>query len=516
MRKLMRYALEGDATDNPPEQEDETPDATDVDPKAAEAADEKTEETQEPSSDSSATETDEPTAEPEASETPEEEDPKDQPPPELELPNDSDFSVDKLADLLQEHDKEVAQKENELGKNNHVATAVSELAKALEHLNVYGGEGLAKVQKDPMVRSAIKSSGVGVSLEGMSVSGAANTIVQTIRTLIKRVLEAIKKAIDWAYEKVRSATSVDRVVAGTIDRALQVMIQNRTKNAKALNAAFGKGEFKTRRYATLGQYALWLTIDGKEISAEPKALQKELQKVYNLIKSQDAFVKCLPEVKIAKVLNDIAVQAQKGVKLDIVSRYFDPTTFVAKGYLEYAHYDGYTADKAKRLFASGPMLGGVTALHEFPRHGSATEALTALNTLAEWKHFLIFKTSEITDGTLRMLGTEEAIGGTQVIKQIAEALEGRRSAYQHFQYLVEELRQVVTTVEATIEDQDMTDPTVLYTQTKVVQAANSIIKNGISALDTSSGYARKVMVAWGYYLAMNNTSDKRVIEEVTA
>lgn len=483
MNAKLKSALEGDAPDEVVDIADETPDASDT-PTTDEQA------TADASEDKS---TDPAEAEP------------------VELPKD-EYAVDQFAKLLEEHDMDLARQENVLTKNHYVANTVGDLARALESLQVGGDAVLPSVLANESVRSGHLYANQ-VALEAFDVQSAAKAIVDTIKKLIKQVLEAIAKAIEWVQQKLRDMTSMDRFIMNTVTQATDAFLLVRKQESSKLAIALKKNAFDPASYVNMAQYKLWLTVDGKEASAEPKGLTREFNRVLNLVGSQNYFAS-QEAMGAADVLSEMIGLVKEGAKLPVITKQIDPLKAVPAGSTEYSHFDGYTPEADRKFMAYGPLMGNVSLCNEFPRHGQATEALTGLNNLAMWRLTLRQSPSAMVNGTMRMLSTEEVLGVNRVIAQLGEELDRRRRNLQIYQRMVEKLRKVVREASVAIEANDEVDPLRYYTYSKIVQAANALIKNGMCAVDNTTLYARKVLTAWGFYLAQTTKKDISVAASV--
>lgn len=419
------------------------------------------------------------------------------------LPDDN-YQVDKLAELVEENDEKIQAEQAELEDINNRAEKAAELSRALEEFS----QGRIFRKSNAAYLLAVNSE--KVSLESFSFTEAGAAIRTVINDIIKKIVEAIKKAIQWVREKIRDATSLDRLTISSIRKSTDAFMLVRKQEINRLEKAFSNDKVDISNYVNLSNYKMWLAIDGVEVDNIKTTYRAEFLKLLAMLKTQNKFADT-STMKIAATLSKMVKTVEQGGTIEGVKHVFDPTLFVPVGSNEYSHYDDYTPPTNKKLLVCGPLLGGISLCNLFDRHELSTVELSELNAISSWELFFVNARVSLANDSMRLLGTEEVINANKVIDDISEELDKRRRTMQNYLHMVEQLDKVVNEVELAIRQENV-DPQSLFIYSKILQACNALIKNAMTAIETSTLYIRKVLISWGLYLTLTTKKDQKVAE----
>lgn len=454
--------------------------------------------------------------------------PKDEP---TKLADLKGMAVDKLAKLNQ--------RAQDRADRKAVKDNLESIGQAKEDLLVLNGamEGIRQIQKGTgfdrgveldRIRTLARKyglQGTNTALEGLRIGTTSEVALEGFKDVFKAIVDRILKAIKAVYVFVKqlfkhyfndaqlARNANEKVFARLVDlnkdhgKFILQCLNDGTADAQA----YVQGNLAAKRWLShKGRFFDKCLVEQRRLDGAaggmtevgPQSMVARTTELLALFK----FFGEAESMAFFKEIDLLATTPGNWTVSEGTVKGVDPSKLVADDSYRVSSIDGYLCPAHKRLYVREGYLGDVFLMNEFGDTRNPQDTLSCLEFLGTWTLGLRSDPSEVMDDKMPRLPMDALTSVNAEFLKLSDQLLSTRVTCEEFEWQADKIKKTVEILKKSVEDIDSTSSYADIVRhrscTAVLYAANSWIKNGMTALDSGLRYGQALHFAWVRYLSM--------------
>lgn len=349
---------------------------------------------------------------------------------------------------------------------------------------------------------------------------AVESFMDTMKTVISAVINAIIKAIEWLKKVFRDYFNGNKRLIEANRQMHSMLLKIRTEHKDKLEKIHSEQLTDQKRYVDLPIYKPDLTYEGKQPG---EMLVKRHDNRGNVVSYSPSYPEAIADITglfslhaqfqkrmtsdLSNGFEQIFNAISKGDDLESVN-IFDPKEFIPDGAELVSHAEGIDPEEDCLLYIKTGYLGNFSLVQQILSSSTAENATDPITRklleLGNWRGKYVSTNTSMSDGWLRNLSTEEIKLSYEACNDLSHQVVAMEKTVESVEHTLTTLKGILNKIKGDIRvDMDYSTDAGIKQNQAYIQFAKSIgaVVNTTNAVLTGSAdRARKFQFAWLYYL----------------
>lgn len=348
---------------------------------------------------------------------------------------------------------------------------------------------------------------------------ALESIMDTVKTILTAIINAIVRAIDWVKKVFRKYFSETGRLQTSTEKMTDLFLKHRAENDGKLKELEKIDALNHSRYVELITRKLALTYAGKQ-PGEMKVVDYDWQTGVAARPRYPTYAEAINDLngvlKMHNALNGIITDGLVSTFVEIENaltnnqalpqtlNVFSPRATTFTGSRKVDHAAGENTPDGSTMYAKDGFLGDFVILTQCANSSVKDPIENAFMQLAKWRCKIVKEQTELKDGWLRNLSTDEVKAAYSSWAAIGGTLVEFEKTTDHIEHVTDSLKNVLIKIKSNIREDVNKETSEVIRKNKLyiemAAAANSITFSVNALLTGAADHVRSTQIAWLFYL----------------
>ena len=348
---------------------------------------------------------------------------------------------------------------------------------------------------------------------------ALESIMDTVKHVLTVIINAIIKAIEWIKKVFRKYFSETAMMKRNMEKMTNLFLTHREKYEGKLKVAERTNVVDHARYVDLIVRKLALTYAGKQPGEmkvtdydwQTGAAGRTREPTYpEAFKDLEGVLKVHEKLKeivseeLVSTFTKVEDALSNNMQLPEGLTFFNPKNIIFGGSRRVEHAAGVNAPDDARMYAKDGFLGDFVIITQCANSTEKDPIENAFMQMAKWRCKIVKDQTELKDGWMRNLSTDEVRATYKSLADISHTLDDFQRTVDHIEHVTDLLKSVLVKIKSNIREDTKRDaPEAIRKNNIYIQmakAANSITFSTNALLSGAAEHMREAQLAWIYYL----------------